>query len=172
MPPEQATTEAGAEVNPKTQKIVLVGENTRSFERYHWRQAIKQYLAWLWTKRFSHQETLDLHLPTYAPRHSRDGNGSVILRYCAVSEEFNAFGSYDQSLPPSMYHVRKESVQRVRVERPEQLQIALARFAWDHQIRVLRVDFGLRETGMEKLWLWSARGALSVYEKIMHEDLS
>ena len=163
------TTHATVEV-PKQEKvqnaqasIVVTGEREYSFSPFHWRQAIRQYLTCIWTNRCNAQETVDLTIPTYT------GFGSgpdcrVHLRYLAVRTRYEAFGVCNETNPPSLRMVRRESVLLVTVNQPEQMEAALARFAWNRQMRVLGINLP-NCSYLKELWLWSRPGRLDVFKK-------
>mgnify|MGYP001593664807 CR=1 FL=1 len=145
--------------------IIVTGERVYNFTPFHWRQAIRQYLACIWTNHFSGQETIDLTIPTDAPS-LRCGPCQVTLRYHAVSPRYEAFGMHDDGIPPSLRNVCEGSVLRVTVtaNEPERMESALARFAWNHQMRVLGISLPDCRY-MEGFWLWSYPGYLKELEK-------
>ena len=143
--------------------IVVTGEREYNFSPYHWRQAVRQYLACIWTNHCSAQETVDLTIPTYAPSIGTPWS-HVHLRYLAVSKRYQAFGSYDETYPPALQDVRRGSVLRVTVNQPEQIEVVLSRFAWNRQMRVLGIRFP-DGPYMKGLWLWSYPGGLKVFEE-------
>lgn len=170
MQPKHTTTEKNGilSVTPVPKYIVVKGEKEYKFAPCHWREALKKYLACVWTSSFSGNETISLDLPTYTP--SVGGDGSVHFRYLGPSGEYDAFGMLDQGLPPSFRHVRLASVMQVIATRPEYFESALARFAWDKQMRVLGIYFP-NCTHIQKMWLWSYPQGLTVYEEINHSHL-
>lgn len=142
--------------------IIVTGERVYNFSPFHWRQAIRQYLTCIWTNHFSGQETIDLTIPTYAPRFGSDC--CVHLRCHAVGTKYEAFGTYDETYPPTFQNVRRESVLQVNANQPAEIEVALARFAWNRQMRVL----GIRLPDcrhINELWLWSYPGGLKVFEE-------
>ena len=162
------TTHATVEVPEKgkvqnAHPIIVTGERVYNFSQFHWRQAIRQYLACIWTNHFNAQETIDLTIPTYAPSCGPEW-GHVHLCYLAVGRRYEAFGCYDETVPPTLRHVRPESVLRVTPDRPEQMETALARFAWNRQMRVLGLSLSDCRH-MKELWLWSYPTSLKVFEK-------
>jgi len=153
------------EVQNAQRPIVVTGERVYKFAPFHWRQAIRRYLVCIWTNHFSDQEIVDLTIPTNAPS-LRCGDCQVTLRYHAVRTRYEAFGMYDETIPPSLKDVREGSVLRViaAANELERMESALARFAWNHQMRVL--DVGLVDSRyIRGFWLWSYPGCLKVLEK-------
>ncbi|MDO8492602.1 MAG: hypothetical protein Q7S34_03120 [bacterium] len=166
MQKQHATIEVKVAPKVEPKRIIVTGEREYKFAWYHWRQAVRQYLTCIWTNHFSFQETVDLTLPTgeLMCGYSSDFIPSVYLRYLAVNRKYEAFGSFDKSYPPTFQHIRRESVLQVSVTQPEQLETALARFAWNQQIRALGITFLNNPSHIKKLWLWGQRG-IRVYEE-------
>ncbi|MBI4088803.1 hypothetical protein HY415_01780 [Candidatus Kaiserbacteria bacterium] len=162
---KHATTEAKGTVSSQTAwKIKVNGERHYEYASFHWRQAIKQFLVLLWTDRFGPDEVIDLFLPS---QESSDGyEPGVVLRYSAVTKSWEAFGSYNEGMEPTFRWVRSQSVLRVDYSGVSGVvEIALARFAWNQQIRALGI---LLPQGrhMKSLWLWSSRRGIMPYENI------
>jgi hypothetical protein len=163
MQTTHATIEVKKEEVQNAHPIVVTGERVYNFSPYHWRQAIRQYLACIWTNHFSGQEVIDLTIPTYAPE---CGNDCYLLLRChAVGTRYEAFGAYDETFPPILWDVRRGSVLEVAVNQPEQMEASLARFAWNRQMRALCISLpGCRH--MKGLWLWSHPGGLRVFKEL------
>lgn len=153
------------EIQAAQPRIFVTGEGVYSFSPFHWRQAIRQYLTCIWTNHFSDQETVDLTIPTNAPS-LRCGDCRVTLRYHAVRARYEAFGMYDETIPPSLRDIREGSVLQVVVaaNEPERMESALARFAWNRQMHVLDISL-LDCRHIKGFCFWSCRGCLKVLEK-------
>ena len=106
-------------------------------------------------------------MPTSAPSCGH-GNCFVTLRYhhTVRTRYYEAFGIYDETIPPSLWDVRRESVLQVTVaaNEPERMESALARFASNNQMRVLGISLP-NCCHMKGFWLWSYPGCLKVLEK-------
>lgn len=147
--------------------IVVTGERAYKYSQFHWRQAIRQYLICIWTNHFSDQEIVDLAIPTNAPSLGC-GDCRMTLRYHAIRARYEAFGMYDKTIPPSLRDVREGSVLEVIAadNKPERMESALARFAWNRQMRVLNVSLiNCERKYMTGFWLWSYPGCLKVLER-------
>ena len=145
---------------PSSREIIVKGERKYKFAQHHWRQAVRQYLSCIWGNHFCDQGTVMMEVPTYV-KNSPDA--CVRLRNCGFGGRYEAFGSHSERYPPSFKQVPRESIIYVSVGAPEKLEVALAHFAWNLQMRVLGIKF-LYHHHIESLWLWGGP-SLQVFEE-------